>query len=145
MTVSRSERRAWKATERRETARQIVRRKSGDWQTWEKRSLVPGEINGAGWTREMHTAYRNGAYAVLVRTVETAWGRIEHASIHTLTGGDIPWRDKQRIKNELFGAPRVALEVFPAQDALVDAADAYHLWILPEGFDLPFTIAAEKS
>lgn len=143
--MNRAERRAMRS-ERRGVGPQVMaalaaRRKSGDWPAWERRSVAPGEVGNGPWLREIHTAYRNDVYAVLVRTVATAWGPVEHASIHTLGGGDIPWCDKQRIKNGLFGADRVAVEVFPAAADLVDQADAYHVWVLPAGFRLPFTIA----
>lgn len=45
-----------------------------------------------------------------------------------------------QIKNELFGEKRVAIEVYPSQDRLVDAADTYHLWVFEKGFKMPFGI-----
>ena len=36
---------------------------------------------------------------------------------------------KMEIKNDLFGEKRVAVEVFPTQDRLVDVCDCYHLWV----------------
>lgn len=33
---------------------------------------------------------------------------------------------------------RVAIEVFPSQDQLVDEANVYHLWVLPKEVQLPF-------
>ena len=54
---------------------------------------------------------------------------------------DVTWADKQRIKNELFGAERIAVEVFPAVSELIDDANIYHLWILPEGMKLPFRLS----
>jgi hypothetical protein len=46
----------------------------------------------------------------------------------------------QRVKNELVGAGRVGIEVFPAQADVVDAANMFHIWVLPEGFQLPFSL-----
>lgn len=54
--------------------------------------------------------------------------------------GDIPWAVKMEIKNDLFGEKRVAVEVFPTQDRLVDVCDCYHLWVFEKGFQLPFGI-----
>ncbi len=48
--------------------------------------------------------------------------------------------EKQKIKNELFGRESVAIEVFPAESHLIDQANSYHLWVLPEAFSLPFGI-----
>jgi hypothetical protein len=43
------------------------------------------------------------------------------------------WRHFQWIKNEVCGAEREAVEIFPAESRLLDAANQYHLWVLPEG------------
>jgi hypothetical protein len=51
------------------------------------------------------------------------------------------WTDFQRIKNELYGKERQAIEVYPPESELVDARNLYHLWVLPEGVTLPFTLA----
>lgn len=48
------------------------------------------------------------------------------------------WRDLQRIKNELCGTDREAVEIYPAEDRLVDTSNNYHLWVLPRGFRVPF-------
>ena len=44
----------------------------------------------------------------------------------------------QRIKNELAGEQTVGVEVYPAQTDVVDQANIYHIWCMPEGFALPF-------
>lgn len=38
------------------------------------------------------------------------------------------WRDFQRIKNEFLGADYEAVEVYPDEANLVDAANQFHLW-----------------
>ena len=43
------------------------------------------------------------------------------------------WRHFQAIKNEVAGPEREAIEIFPPESELVDAANEYHLWVLPEG------------
>jgi hypothetical protein len=47
------------------------------------------------------------------------------------------WRHFQAIKNEVAGPEREALELFPAESNLVDAANEYHLWVLPEDLCSP--------
>jgi hypothetical protein len=47
------------------------------------------------------------------------------------------WRDLQRIKNELCGPEREAIEIYPSESRLVDCANQYHLWVMPEGEQLP--------
>lgn len=45
------------------------------------------------------------------------------------------WRHFQAIKNEVAGLDREAIEVFPGEHELVDAANEYHLWVLPPGVE----------
>lgn len=94
-----------------------------------------------GWVREMNEAYRevSGEYAVLVRTLNTKLGTVKHAAIRNATETDIPWSEKQRIKNEIFGEEKQAIEFFPKQSELIDEANMYHLWIL-EDCELDFGI-----
>ncbi len=119
--------------------RERVALRTGDWGAWEWVSKRPE--GGRGWLSEVHTVWKNCAFCVLVRTVETEWGPVLHAAIRNVSETNIPWRDMQRIKDELFGEERVAVEVFPPRDELVDEANMYHLWVLPEGTRLPFTLA----
>jgi hypothetical protein len=48
------------------------------------------------------------------------------------------WRHLQAIKNEVFGAERMAFEIYPPESQLVDSANQFHLWVLPADFQLPF-------
>lgn len=99
-------------------------------------------VAGIGWLSEMDRAFTDveNRYVVMIRTIQTDWGQVEHACIRNAESTDIPWSEKQRIKNELFGRERAAVEVFPAESKLVDAAMMYHLWILPEKMSLPFSL-----
>jgi hypothetical protein len=47
------------------------------------------------------------------------------------------WRHFQAIKNEVAGPEREAIEIFPPESNLVDAANEYHLFVLPEGVQSP--------
>lgn len=47
----------------------------------------------------------------------------------TASGGELSWPEKQRVKNDLFGVDRAAVEVFPRGEDMVDAADVFHLWV----------------
>lgn len=46
------------------------------------------------------------------------------------------WRDLQRIKNDVAGPEREAVELYPAEARMVDTANQYHLWVAPEGVQL---------
>ena len=48
------------------------------------------------------------------------------------------WRHFQKIKNELFGEGREAVELYPAEWRVVDMGNAYHLWVFPVGVSIPF-------
>lgn len=99
---------------------------------------------GTAWFGQMNHCYVYGTkYAVLTRDVETAWGKVIHCAIRNGTNTDIPWKEKQWIKNSLFGEERTAIEVFPKESRLIDAANMYHLWILEKDYELPFGIHAD--
>jgi len=48
------------------------------------------------------------------------------------------WREMQRIKNEIMGEEREAVEIFPAESRLVDTSNQFHLFVLPKGEGLGF-------
>jgi len=86
-------------------------------------------------------AWVNNRYAVQWSDVATPIGFVVHLWIRA-HDQRMPrsWRDLQVIKNELCGPERVAVEVFPAVSQLVDAANMAHLWVYPEGYELPFRL-----
>lgn len=80
---------------------------------------------------------------VCSRLIRTDIGKVEHVTISRNTPdgtGELTWAEKQKIKDELFGEKRVAVEVYPSADRLIDAADVYHLWVFEKNFRLPFGI-----
>lgn len=112
---------------------------SGLWGDW-RHNETPFGAPGTGWVREIRRVAANDLYAVLIRPVATAWGDVHHLAIRTASNLEPPWRDKQRIKDELFGPEFTAVEVMPPQTEIIDEADMYHVWVLPAGFALPFSI-----
>lgn len=127
--------------EQRRHAYALERRakKTGNWGAWERTDLPHG-LPGTGWTRDVRYVVKNSLYVALVRPLAVEWGEVHHLAIRTASNLEPPWRDKQRIKNELFGADYTALEVMPPEDELVDEADMYHMWVLPLAMRLPFTL-----
>jgi hypothetical protein len=138
-------------------AQERAERASGRWSPWRKAPTpemvaawdeadraVPGVF---GWTREIHTVWTNGWCCVMVRTIErTGLGiPVDHAAIRTALGDQLTWREKQRTKLELFGADRMAIEVFPREADLVDAADMYHLWLFPIGYRFDFGLGTGQQ
>jgi hypothetical protein len=85
-------------------------------------------------------------YYVTIDRRQTAWGEVAHLEISRVDNQPVHrWHDLQRIKNQVCGAGAVAIEIYPAAGRLVDAQHAYHLWVLPEGFQIPFGIHAADS
>lgn len=90
--------------------------------------------------------WMNDLYQVSVVCMKPDHGEIPpekkglvHLSVHRHDRHPVAdWRHMQQIKNEVMGPDRWALEVYPPEEFLVDAANEYHLWVLPEGHDLPF-------
>lgn len=111
-------------------------RSSKAWEWEDRTALLVGHPKAQ---RGLRGAYCNRIYAVqyVVR------GSLAMLQIRRHDRGkDFPWRDLQRIKNELVGPEREAVQVFPRESEVVDAANMAHLWIIPEGVRWPMTFQA---
>ena len=78
----------------------------------------------------MLSVWMNNRYQVNIYKFERPkdWPPMVHLSIKRLDKEPIhDWRHLQRIKNELVGANCEALELYPAEDRVVDTANQYHL------------------
>jgi hypothetical protein len=78
--------------------------------------------------------YANDLYTCITRTdnPRVTWLSIKRndlAPIHN-------WQHLQHIKNDICGAEREAVELYPAMSRIVDTANQYHLWVLPAGHTL---------
>lgn len=86
--------------------------------------------------------YVNNVYQVSVSEApinSTSWPYMLWLSIvRRDRGAVIPWRDMQRIKNELAGTICEAVEVYPREDRLRDECNQYHLFVLEPGLLFPF-------
>lgn len=108
---------------------------------WIEKPSPKSMRKGSGWFGQMNRSYTyNGEYAAITREINTEWGRVIHCAFRNKNGTEISWKEKQWLKDSLFGEDRVAIEVFPPKDRLVDAANMYHIWIFEKGFELPFGI-----
>lgn len=101
-------------------------------------------------SERMTVSYRNGTYTVLFRDGRLAdefihenalddWaGQCAYISVRRNDREPVDsWRDLQEIKNQLCGPEREAVQLYPAESRLVDCANQYHLWVLPEGVHFP--------
>ena len=59
------------------------------------------------------------------------WPAMIHLSIKRIDKKPIrDWREMQAIKNALVGPKHEGVELYPAEDRLVDGANQYHMWVL---------------
>lgn len=111
--------------------------------TWDKFEEATGYVAGKQVTLEPNqTLWKNKFYTVVKTILEPELGEASgmHLSIrHNERKAIRDWRHFQRIKNELAGAEREAVEIFPPESQLVDTSNQYHLWVLPEGTTSFFT------
>lgn len=89
--------------------------------------------------------YQNALYTVHLRLLgrdrtQAMWLSIRHNDRRAIRD----WRHFQRIKNELAGVEREAVEIYPKESSLVDEANTYHLWVLAEADVLPFGFKGER-
>ena len=87
-------------------------------------------------------AFCNNRYQVFTRLLENkADPSMDLIWLSIKTHGkdpDPPWRDLQRIKNDLCGTASTGMEIYPSSDRLVDTSNQYHLWVMRPGQQLPF-------
>ena len=111
------------------------RRKSGNWGEWETINLT--EPKSFGHVGTFQIVHRNKVFAVLDRM---DFSGARHLAISSLSGIRPSWKEAQRIKDELAGELKTAVEVYPPRPEIVDQANMYHLWVMPGS--LPFSLAA---
>lgn len=95
----------------------------------------PFEPATAGSPGDTALCYINNLYQVSIDTHESGW---EHLSIvRRDRSATHDWRHLQRIKNELCGEEREAMELYPRESRLVDTNNQFHLWVSPAGTTIP--------
>lgn len=120
--------------------RQQQRRRA--WQPLERASVPRSAYDDAG-RRPADRAFRNDLYSVFVWDMEHD---TMHVSFHRHNRAAVrDWRHFQAIKNEVAGAERLAVEVFPPESQLIDAANEYHLWVWPRDIAFPFMLVASDQ
>jgi hypothetical protein len=56
----------------------------------------------------------------------------------------VSWDDMQAIKDH-FWPDRIAIEIYPPKDKIVDVADMRWMWVLPKGAALPFNLQSSSQ
>lgn len=83
-----------------------------------------------------HKLHRCKVFSVLDRM---DFSGARHLAVASLSGIRPTWHEMQRIKNEIAGPDATAIEVYPPESEVVDEADMFHLWIVPD--PLPFSLS----
>lgn len=110
------------------------------WTPFQEATPVVQGLDASHTLREHETLWANSLYVVHKFLFEGTEESAMHLSIrHQKRKAIRDWRHFQRIKNELAGVEREAIEVFPPESQLVDTANQYHLFVLPVGATSPFT------
>lgn len=124
------------------TVSKMGRSNNPAWGPWFSTKTGRNRITGVITTYpDNQTLYSNDLYSVCLSELSSN-GRegALHLSIHRIDRKAIhDWRHLQRIKNELVGAEREAIEIYPPESHLFDGANEYHLWVLATGDTTPFT------
>lgn len=127
--------------------RKVEREATKGWSKFEvvepsRVAEVLSSLNSNPFFRKNPKVFKNNIYIVQVFEVDLgAWGKGQKALIRRNDSAPIhKWHDFQRIKNEIFGEESTALEVYPKQSRLIDEANLYWLWVLPEGFSCPIEV-----
>jgi len=80
-------------------------------------------------------AYANDTYQCFLRKLPNG---IRYLSIKRNDRFPIRnWQHLQQIKNDICGVESEGVELFPAMSRIADAANQYHIWVLPEGEKFP--------
>lgn len=109
--------------------------------TWTKFLAVTPYVNGKPIELPEHETYwQNRFYTVVKKLLDgTEEGPIHLSIRHNQRKAVRDWRHFQRIKNDLAGPEREAVEIFPAESNLIDTANQYHLFVYPVGRHSEFT------
>lgn len=113
---------------------------SVDWGIWGEAQLSPEDLARLPEQFRDEQIFKNNLFQVNVRQFSVdGLGEMLHLSIKRIDREAFhDWRVFQRIKNEIVGEQFEAVEIYPPESYLVDSANQYHLWVLPEGVLLPF-------
>jgi len=113
--------------------RRILSKLGRQWGEWDEIDISedhPDKLEGVqrAWSNDRYAVQylkRNGFEVLMVRRHDG--------------GSDYPWRDLQRIKDEVMGPDREAVQVFPKKSEIVDSANMAHIWLIHEDSRLPYT------
>lgn len=98
--------------------------------------------SNAGRCWETVARLSDGQHIVEARDVPTCIGVISWLTVRRADGTEIQsWDELQRVKNEIAGPERLAVEFYPPQANVINLENLRHLWVLPPGWVAPFGMA----
>jgi hypothetical protein len=110
------------------------------WTEFEK--VYPMQQDGTPVELEEGEQYwRNSFYLVLVKQLDPSEGETGPIRLdirHNQDKAIREWKHLQRIKNELVGEEREAMEIFPPQSMIADMSNTHHLFVPPVGVSSVF-------
>ena len=81
-----------------------------------------------------YETWGNDRYTVNVHLIDSDRDGFVELAVHNHNRTPhVPWRHLQQIKDEVMGPEREAVQLFPADDRLVDTANEYWLYVYPVG------------
>jgi hypothetical protein len=125
-----------RATRRQLLAAEAKNRDAGTWGQWETLTFPRGSVGKGAWISDFTMAHKNKVFSVLDRTLSNG---VRHFAVASLSGVRPTWWEMQRIKDELAGCDKTAVEVYPPATEIVDEADMFHIWVLTDR--LPFSLS----
>lgn len=103
---------------------------------WEPmRALERGQDGTPPWPSYATRIFRNNRFTAIINdNAETTAGKAARVFIEAHHAGrEVLWGDLQRVKNEIFGRDVLAVQYFPRESELIDAANIYWLYVYPQG------------
>lgn len=108
------------------------------------KTLQPWPNNAPSAPANLKEVWRSADFLVQVYDDENVPGvqRLSICRTSVATNGHwsdrITWDDLQRLKDECGRGDRQAVEIYPANEHVVNVANLRHLWVLPLGTSMPF-------
>ena len=115
-------------------------RKAGKWGSFSMAKFPMGTVSASGWGFGVQRGLRNKWLAILLRDITCPWGTGVHVAYRTASETELTWIERQALKNQIFGPLAVGFEIMPRDDRVIDEAPMFHMWVFPEGFEVPFGI-----
>lgn len=114
-----------------------IRRAAKEWSAWREVPVTDELRQKHAILEHCSKIYANSRCEVRLFNLGSAIGGIVHVIVarHGLVDY-VTVNELQRVKNELFGIDKLAVEIYPT--GVTDLGKTRHLWVLPAGYDLPY-------